>query len=131
MSRNDHSESKSPPAEPESKPSHDVVIVHGRTEDQKGLKVLRARPERLELGEVRPLKEGQPLTGDVVQLKPREGAPWICDVETQFRHSELPGAAKKASDSATSRHPGPARVATDAYRENWDAIWKRGSGELN
>lgn len=133
MSRSHQPEAKPKAAsETPSEASKDVIIVHGRTDDQQGLKVLRARPERIELGEVRPLKEGQPLTGDVVQLKPREGTPWVCDVETQFRYSELPQAGKKVSDTgASSGHPGPARVATDAYRENWDAIWKRDSGDWN
>lgn len=129
MPRN-HPEAKpSESAERESSGSQDVVIVHGRTEDQQGLKVLRARPERIELGEVRPLKDGQPLAGDIVQLKPRSGAPWICDVETQFSSSELRSGS--ASGKAAPKHPGPARVATDAYRENWDAIWNRGSRDLN
>ncbi len=129
MSRNPE-EKSSRTTEGEASPSQDVVIVHGRTEDQQGLKVLRARPERIEHGEVRPLKEGQAIHGDIVQLKPRAGAPWICDVETQFSYSEARSGGEPVKETAP-RRPGPARVATEAYRQNWDAIWKRGSGELN
>ncbi|OQX69825.1 MAG: hypothetical protein B6A08_02800 [Sorangiineae bacterium NIC37A_2] len=129
MSRNPEAKS-SQTMEGEGNSSQDIVIVHGRTEDQQGLKVLRARPERVELGEVRPLKEGQAIFGDIVQLKPRAGAPWICDVETQFSYSQNRSGGEAPRESAP-RHPGPARVATDAYRQNWDAIWNRGSSDLN
>lgn len=106
----------------------DMVLVHGVTEDRKGWKVLRARDQRVELGEVRPVVEGQPLTSDVVRLHPRPEAPLVCDVETQF---SLPQ-AKKESHARS----GPAQVATQAYRDNWDTIWSRsvtapGSSELN
>lgn len=104
--------------------SSDVVLVHGRTEDKKGLRVLRARNEQLEIGEVRPIEEGKPLQGDIVRLKPRPGLPLVCDVETEFKAPAPPTGA---------RHPGPARVATAAYRQNWDTIWNRPSEkrELN
>jgi hypothetical protein len=120
-------------------PGSDVVLIHGPTDDQKGLKVLRARPEGLELGEVRPLEEGKPITGDVVKLEPRPGLPFVCDVKTELR---LPNTAPQKADAgagpvreAPSRphHPGPAKVTTEAYRVNLDVIWKRppSSGELN
>lgn len=98
-----------------------MVLIHGRTEDQKGLRVLRARADKLELGEVRPLEQGKPILGDVVKLEPRPGFPLLCDVKTEFRS---PGPALE--DRAPVRtHPGPAQVSTDAYRSNWDAIWSR------
>ncbi len=102
----------------------DVVLIHGMTEDQKGLKVLRARNDTIEVGEVRPLAEGQPINNDVVRLKPRAGAPYLCDVETQYS----PEAARKTAraqtdDIARKQRTGPAQVATKAYRDNWDAIW--------
>jgi len=106
----------------------DVVLIQGRTEDQKGLRVLRARADRLELGEVRPLEQGKPILGDVVKLEPRPGLPFVCDVKTEFRHPEA------AQDTAPRRrHPGPAQVSSDAYRSNWDAIWsqRRSSEEPN
>jgi hypothetical protein len=119
----------------------DVVLIHGRTDDQKGLKVLRARPEGLELGEVRPLEHGKPLTGDVVKLEPRPDSPWLCDVKTELRvpsagrpkaHVPLLERALADGPRGVPAHVGPAKVTTDAYRMNWDAIWKRKSqGELN
>lgn len=116
-----------------------MVIVHGVTDDAKGLKVLRARESSLELGEVRPLEEGKPLQGDVVRLKPRPDAPFVCDVETSVSWAEVQkqaGVPALPSAAAAPRktHPGPARVATDAYRANWDAIWsgpKKTSSDLN
>ena len=121
-----------PKAEKPQKTGSDVVLIHGVTEDGKGLNVLRARDERIEVGQVRPLEEGKPLTGDVVRLTPRPDAPYLCDVETEVRvkapaqsvaRRSSTSAAPNAPASAPRRH-GPPQVASDAYRRNWDAIWK-------
>lgn len=89
----------------------DVVFLHSATPDGQGLRVIRAREGRLEAGEVRPLKEGQPLSGgDVVRLHPRKDNPRICDVDVQY---SMP----------TVGHAGPARVSTQAFRDNWDTIF--------
>jgi hypothetical protein len=116
----------------------DVVLIHGVTDDGKGLRVLRARDERLELGQVRPLEEGKPLQGDVVKLTPRPEAPFVCDVETQVKLPEpAPSPAQRASSSAKAegapspRRKGPPQVATRAYRENWDAIWQTASKKID
>ncbi len=87
------------------------------TDDKKGLRVLRARNDSIEAGEVRPLAEGQAITSDVVRLKPRQGLPYVCDVETEISMSELRGRQPKRS--------GPAQVSSRAYRDNWDTIWAR------
>ncbi len=134
---NDNTEAREKP--------RDVVLVHGLTEDRKGLRVLRAREQSIEAGEVRPLKEGQPITNDVVRLHPREGAPFVYDVETTYACRPVASAESTQSlrergsevrQQASLAHPGPARVASQAYRENWDAIWAKaplgkGSSELN
>lgn len=111
-------ESDSAPAEPT---LPDVALIHGVTPDGEGLQIVRARENRLELGAVRPLREGAPLTGEVVSLRPRPNFPALCDVETHFK----PPAAKASDVSVKSLAPrsGPAQVATEAYRRNWDAIW--------
>lgn len=107
-------------SEAKAEPSgEDVVLVHGKTPDGEGLQVLRSRRNRIEAGTVRPLKEGKPITGELVSLKPRKEMPLLCDVES---HLEAPGAAKLQQ---TARSAGPAQVASDDYRKNWDAIWKR------
>lgn len=120
-------EDSSRKSEDSSRKSEDVVLVHGVTEDQKGLRVLRKRDERLEIGEVRPVVAGAPLYGDLVKLRPRKDAPFLCDVETQFSpdHLRRASASDSAPDSAQRRGTlhGPAQVATESYRENWDKIW--------
>jgi hypothetical protein len=113
-------------------------LLGGRTEDQRGVRVLRARGGEagleLEVGEVRPLEEGKPIDGDVVRLKPRAGSPAVCDVDTLVR---MPRRAWKTDDVETRRRTtrtGPVQVATDRYRANWDAIWpdrSPGSSGLN
>lgn len=109
----------------------DVVLIHGVTEDGKGLQVLRARGERLELGQVRPLEHGKPLHGDIVKLRPRPGRPYLCDVETKLPAQAAP--KPRQQPAAAERRKGPVQVASAAYRQNWDAIWsgsRRKSDEL-
>jgi hypothetical protein len=97
----------------------DVVILAGPTEDGQGIRVLRARDEHIEGGEVRPLKEGRPLgSGEVVKLTPRKGAARVCDVEVV------------ANLGSEERGGGPPKVATKAYRESWDRIFG-GADERN
>lgn len=108
---------------PDDKP-RDVALIGPPTEDGQGRKVLRARDDRLELGEVRALAEGKPIHGEVVTLKPRTDAPWVCDVETTV---PAPAAAHPAAGAAKAGtagpKKGPAQVASPRYRSNWDAIF--------
>ncbi len=106
----------------ESSASQDVALIHGVSE-QGELRILRQREDRLELGSVRPLREGVPINGEVVRLTPRKECPLICDVST-----ELAAPAPAPSDSAAPaslNHKGPPRVTSDRYRDNWDLIWSR------
>ncbi len=93
----------------------DVVLLHGATVDGQGARVVRARPGQLETGEVRPLREGQPLTpgGEVVRLVERAGTPCLYDVKVDY---EVPGTRAPSERSAS----GPAQVATRAYRDSWE-----------
>jgi hypothetical protein len=103
----------------------DLALIHGRTADGAGLRIIRRREDRIELGAIRPLQEGVPIAGEVVSLTPRPEFPLLCDVKV-----ELPANAPEADVAAPSRH-GPAQVATDQYRENWDRIWpKKGEPAL-
>jgi hypothetical protein len=101
----------------------DVVLLRGKTADGEGTQVVRARPGRVEAGEVRPMREGKPLTaGEVVSLKQRDDAPALYDVKVE--HVVEPAAPKGA-------HAGPAQVATPEYRESWERTFGAGSRELN
>jgi hypothetical protein len=95
----------------------DVAIVCGVSDDGQGVDIIRRRGERIETGTVRPLEQGKPIHGEVVRLRPREQFPMICDVEV-----EVPAPGQPAASTATS---GPAQVATETYRKNWDAIYGR------
>src|SRR6478609_114230 len=110
-----------PPAAP------DVALIHGVTPDGEGFEILRARGDRLELGAIRPLREGAPITGEVVTLRPRPSFPALCDVESHFKREEAPSDRQEPPPSAVVRRTGPAQVATDEYRRNWDAIWSSSS----
>jgi hypothetical protein len=98
--------------------SFDVVLVHGKTTDGEGACVLRARPGKLEAGEVRPLRHGRPLgTGEIVSLTARPDSPDVYDVKTVC---DVPtGATRTPSE-------GPAQVATDAYRDAWERTFGAG-----
>jgi hypothetical protein len=118
-------------AHPKNRPSLDVALLYAPTDDGKGARVLRARGGSLETGEVRPVKEGQPINrGEVVKLTPRVGAPCVCDIEVlhQQAPSEAVGPAIENDDpdrSATEANGRPAQVATEDYRMNWDRIFGR------
>lgn len=104
--------------------SQDVAIVCGLSNDGQGLDIIRKRGEQLEAGTVRRLEQGKPIHGEVVRLRPREQFPMVCDVEV-----ELPGPAAPRGTTLS----GPAQVATDSYRKNWDAIYgsRKPSSTLN
>src|ERR1700733_10286059 len=66
---------------PDDDRNKDVLLLHSPTEDGDGVRVVRSRRGKVEVGEVRNVAECKPLTGELVTLKPREGAPRVCDVE--------------------------------------------------
>lgn len=106
-------------------PTQDVALIHGVTPDGEGLKIIRARGDRVELGAVRPLREGTPINGEVVTLRPRANFPALCDVESHFKPTDPATDRQELAPSAIAQRTGPAQVATDEYRRNWDAIWNR------
>lgn len=111
------------PSPPKAAASDDVVLVHGRTEDGKGLEVLRKKGEELSAGQIRPVEDGKPITGDLVRLRPRPQMPLLCDVDVEYEAPRPP-----------KTEPGPARVSTTAYRKGWDRMWgrrRKSSGKAN
>lgn len=87
----------------------------GELPENKGVAVLRQRSDDapVEAGIVRSVREGEPIVGELVTLKPTEGNPRLCDVEVHV----------DARPPAQPSHKGPARVASDAYRTGWDEIF--------
>ena len=63
----------------------------------------------------RALQEGRPIVGDIVTLKPRESNPRVCDVTDCY--------SAPTAHAAQLGHKGPAKVATNAYRDGWDEIF--------
>jgi hypothetical protein len=107
--------------EPKPPRDEDVVLVLGGSEDGKSVGVLRKRRERIEVGAMRNLEEGRPITGEVVKLTPRPGSP-LLDVEVLHDDNE-------AQPSRPGQ--GPARVASARYRAGWQAIWGRRRRDTN
>ena len=126
------SDEPDPPAEqppvkseaPETK-AEDVVMIHSPMQDGQGYHVLRLREGNVELGAIRNMREGAPVHGDVVKLSPRKEHERLYDVEVLVKSPKPPELPRS----------GPAQVATDAYRANWEAIFGasrgEGGGELN
>jgi hypothetical protein len=123
------SDTKSP-EKPAAEP--DVAFVHEVTPEGK-VHIIRRRGDRLEAGALEPLREGAPIRGEVVSLKPRADVPRLCDVEVLYTPPATTAAAAPAIAPTTpdmtparpSKRKGPAQVATDDYRSNWDSIWSR------
>ena len=113
-------------ADPEQPQDQDVVLLHSPTDDGGGVRVVRARNGQVEVGEVRPMAEGKPLSGELVTLTPREGAPRVCDVTVHYRApAAAPPQETRAKDTAPAlaARSGPAQVATNTYRDNWEATF--------
>jgi hypothetical protein len=115
------------PAPDDAQREGDVVLLTGPTEDGEGIRVVRARGDQLDAGEVRPLKEGKPLVaGEIVKLAPRPGRPRVCDVHVLAKVEEV------APRAAPGRGKGPPKVSSEAYRESWERIFGPGDrGALN
>lgn len=98
------------------KPGGDRAFVLGETSDKKGLAVLRQRADDapVEAGVVRALREGEPITGEVVSLTPQKDEPRLCDVKVHLDARPKPEAAG---------HKGPPRVASEQYRDGWDRLF--------
>ena len=97
------------------KPPQDVAILHGPTEDGEGARVLRLKQGTLYAGEVRPVREGQPIDShELVRLRPLHEDSPVCEVEVV--HDPSTADPKR-------RGQGPARVANDSYRKNWNAVF--------
>lgn len=95
--------------------STDVVLLSGPTEDGEGLRALRSRPGRLDLAEIRPVSEGRHIgDSELVSLHPRQ-IPILCDVKVHYDPEQ--------DGPQDSPHAGPARVASRAYRRNWDQVF--------
>lgn len=109
--------------------AEDVALIHGVGPEGE-IHVLRKRDERLELGAFRALREGVPITGEVVKLTPRKDFPLLCDVQSELTVPSPAGVAQ-TDKAAVAARKGPAQVATDEYRKNWDVIWSGPKGQLS
>jgi hypothetical protein len=141
------SEPKPPKPKPRKSRSKDIAILSGPTEDGQGARVLRIRQGTVSAGEIRPVKEGEPIThNEVVRLHPIDADQRVCEVEVLHdpalpdgqdgkleTHEHDGSSAQRDAEVApkAATHPRRARVSTPTYRKNWSAIFeqkgKRGS----
>lgn len=109
-------------------PAKDVVLVHSPSDSGEGYRVVRLRDSSVEVGEIRSMREGAPIHGEVVKLTPRKEHERLFDVEV------LVPRADAATPALPDGRTGPAQVATAAYRTNWEMIFGgegEGSGPAN
>jgi hypothetical protein len=106
----------------------DIAIVSGPTEDGQGARVLRIREGDVSAGEIRPVREGEPINhAEVVRLHPLDAGQRVCEIEVLHAPKTGDEADGNARDSAkptkTATSSGPARVSNAKYRKNWSAIF--------
>ena len=107
-------------------PVKDVVLIHSPSDSGEGYRVLRLRDSNVEVGEIRSMREGAPIHGEVVKLSQRKEHERLFDVEVLVPSPEPP--------ALTDGRSGPAQVATEAYRANWEMIFggnDKSSGPAN
>jgi hypothetical protein len=111
-------------------PQNDLALVLDKAENSDGYRVLRRRAadSAVELGTIRPLKEGRPIEGEVVSLQRREDVPFLYDLKTELPDQRPVAAAATGDKRLTS--DGPPQIATEQYRRGWEAIWGQATGEL-
>jgi hypothetical protein len=113
----------------------DCAVVIGRLYDD-GLAVIRKRgvDAPLEAGIVRPLRDGQPIHGEVVKLTPRadSGALCVCDVAVHHdgRRGTVATAAQSATDAVEApdlslARKGPAKISSPRFRDGWELVFGR------
>lgn len=122
-------------------PKEDVVLLHSPSEGGDGIRVVRKRDDTIELGELRPMREGQPIHGEVVRLTQRSEGALLFDCEVlvpsparsnkEIAREASPESKEEkpaAAEPKSLAHKGPARVTSDAYRGGWEAIFGKRSG---
>jgi hypothetical protein len=98
--------------------NHDLMLLHSAAANGEAIHALRSRPGRLDLAELRPLKNGQDVShSEVVNLKPHKDMPNLCDVDVLYSPK------KNDSEKTLSNHAGPPAIATEAYRKNWNRVF--------
>ena len=116
-------------ASPSERKRRDAILIQGVSEDGESMAVLRAREDRLEAGILRTVKPGKPVEGELLKLTPRPEFPLVCDVEVELPAGTINAAGGsdriEAGAAAREGRGRPAQVATESYRENWDAIWRK------
>lgn len=102
----------------ETKAPKDIAILNGPTEDGQGAKVVRIREGDVSAGEIRPVKDGEPINhSELVRLRPLDPSQRVCAVEVLHE----PGEETKRKSSSSA---GPARVSNARYRQNWSQIFE-------
>ena len=107
--------------------TRDIAVLHGPTEDGKGARLLRFRGDTVTAAEIRPAREGQPLgQSELVRLKPLHSELPVCEIEVLHAPALAEAAPDTESEAASGSAPtraGPARVSTQRYRRNWNAVF--------
>lgn len=94
----------------------DFIALGPQNEDGSVSAIRHTKDHQVMVGTVSPLREGEPITGEVVKLEPRGDGTFSC--ETIFSPDE-------------TRGKGPAMVNSRLYRDSWDRIWNSDPSKAN
>lgn len=86
----------------------DFAVPGPQNEDGSVSVVRHGADHQVSVGTLRPLREGQPITGEVIRLEPRGDGTFSME---------------KLCDAPEGHGKGPAIVNSQGYRDNWDRIW--------
>ena len=103
----------------------DIAILSGPTEDGQGARVVRIRDGgEVSAGEIRPLREGEPInSSELVRLHPLDANKRVCAVEVLHAPAGAAIPDQSAVGSESKRSAGPVRVSNEKYRQNWNVIF--------
>lgn len=136
------------PPPPPSAPVRDVLLLCGDG-GAGAYGVIRQRQERIEVGRIRPVRDGQPISGELVRLAQRKEHERLFDVEVLYdaKREATQGNGPAARDGEAGETPpdanqeqaqrnglvgwrnGPPIVSTHAYRAQWERIFGAGTAD--
>lgn len=102
----------------------DIAILSGPTEDGQGARVVRIRKGEVSAGEIRPVREGEPINqSELVRLHPLDANKRVCAIEVLHAPAHSDNQAQNEAQPEAKRGAGPVRVSNEKYRQNWNIIF--------
>ncbi|MFO0551897.1 MAG: hypothetical protein U0271_26150 [Polyangiaceae bacterium] len=101
----------------------DMLIVGGPSSDGNGVQVVRIQDDQVQAGELRAVREGQPIVGECVRLHQRPEHERLYDVEVLAKTAPSSPKVEPKSEAQGASRKGPAMVNSEAFRNGWEGIF--------